>query len=416
MNIRTIKGTKDILPSEIIHWQELESSFHTFFQNYGYKEIRTPIFEKTELFSRGVGSDTDIVSKEMYSWNDKNGDSLTLRPELTASIVRAYIQNNLANESPFTKLYYFGSLFRRERPQKGRQRQFHQFGIESIGSPFPECDAEVISSAYLFLHHLELPSLTLRLNSIGSTDARQSYCNALVNYLTPHRNTLSEISQTRLKTNPLRILDTKIPHEIDLLKNAPVITDFLSIEDKNHFKEVLSILDTLKIPYVQDNQLVRGLDYYCQTTFEITSKSLGGQDAICGGGRYNNLVKMLGGKPTPAMGFAAGVERILIGLNENASHLKKEEIDFYIIGISDKARETGAVIANTLRQSGYCVELDFLRRSMKSQFREANKKNSRFTIILGEDELKYKKVTIKNMKTGDQQVVKDDSIIQAIKK
>ncbi len=414
--IRSVKGTKDILPSQSKKWQDLESSFRKFIQTYGYHEIRTPAFEKTELFARGVGEDTDIVTKEMYTWEDRNGESLTLKPELTAPVIRAYIQHNLFGKSPTTKLYYFDSLFRRERPQKGRLRQFHQFGIEAIGSPYPECDAEVVASAYLFLSRLGLSGLTLKLNSIGSGTSRKKFCDALIKFLNPVKNKLSEISQKRLEANPMRILDTKIPHEINLLMDGPVISDFLSDDDKNHFNEVMGLLDAMKLPYFQDSHLVRGLDYYCRTTFEITSDALGGQDALCGGGRYDNLVELLGGKPTPAIGFAAGVERILIAMNEEIPQSEIIDCDIYIITIQKNSMKTGMVIARQLRQAGFQVEIDFLRRSMKSQFREANKKGARFTIILGEEELKRNEVSIKNMETGDQKTVEPDSILTILQK
>ena len=409
--IRAIKGTKDILPNQSQKWQDLESSFRKFIQAYGYREIRTPAFEKTELFARGVGEDTDIVTKEMYTWEDRTGESLTLKPELTAPVVRAYIQHNLAGESPFTKLYYFDSLFRRERPQKGRQRQFHQFGIEAIGSPYPECDAEVVASAYLFLTGLGLTELTLKLNSIGSGTSRKKFCDALIKFLNPLKAQLSELSQKRLKANPMRILDTKISYELDILKDAPVISDFLSDDDKNHFNDVMGLLDALKIPYTWDSHLVRGLDYYCRTTFEITSEVLGGQDALCGGGRYDNLVELLGGKPTPAIGFAAGVERILISLNEEIYQTEINECDIYIITMLQDSIKTGMVIADQLRQTGFRVRIDSLRRSMKSQLREANKMGARYTVILGEEELKRKEVTIKDMDTGDQKTIEIDSIL-----
>ncbi len=409
--IRAIKGTKDILPDKSKKWQDLESSFRKYIQTYGYREIRTPAFEKTELFARSVGEDTDIVTKEMYTWEDQNGKSLTLKPELTAPVIRAYIQHNLARESPLTKLYYFDSLFRRERPQKGRQRQFHQFGIEAIGSPYPECDAEVVASAYLFLSGLGLSELTLKLNSIGSGTSRKKFCDALIEFLNPFKTQLSEPSQKRLNTNPMRILDTKISREIEILKDAPIISDFLLEDDKNHFNEVMDLLDALNIPYTLDNHLVRGIDYYCRTTFEITSELLGGQNALCGGGRYDNLVELLGGKPTPAIGFAAGVERILIALNEEIPQTEKNKCDIYIITMLQDSIKTGMIIADQLRQSGFRVEMDSLRRSIKSQFREANKMGAQHTAILGEEELKRNKITIKDMGTGDQQTIEIDSII-----
>jgi len=414
--IRSVKGTKDIIPGESSEWQKIERSFRNFIHKYGYQEIRTPVFEKTELFSRGVGEGTDIVTKEMYTWEDRNGDSLTLKPELTAPVVRAYIQHNLGAESPLTKLYYFDSLFRRERPQKGRQRQFHQFGIEAIGSPFPELDAEIISAAYLFLSDLGLSGLKLKINSIGSNIAREMYSRELVNFIKPLKNKLSKISQKRLETNPLRILDTKIPEEIDLLKNAPDITKYLTSEDQEHFQDVVKLLEVMEIPIILDSRMVRGLDYYSRTTFEITSDSLGGQDALCGGGRYDSLVESLGGKPTPAMGFAAGVERILIALGKTQISNYINRTDIFIITMSEDSLEMGNFLANILRKEGFYVGMDSLRRSVKSQFREANKLGAQYALILGEEEMKQNKVTVKQMSSGDQSMVDVISISSFFKK
>ena len=414
--IRSVKGTKDILPGESSEWQKIEKSFRNFIHRYGYREIRTPVFEKTELFARGVGEVTDIVTKEMYTWEDRNGDSLTLKPELTAPVVRAYIQHNLGAELPLTKLYYFDSLFRRERPQKGRQRQFHQFGIEAIGSPFPELDAEIISAAYLFLSDLGLSKLKLKINSIGSNIAREMYSRELVNFIKPLRNKLSKISQKRLETNPLRILDTKIPEEIDLLKNAPDITKYLTNEDQEHFQDVVKLLKIMEIPFILDSRMVRGLDYYSRTTFEITSDSLGGQDALCGGGRYDSLVESLGGKPTPAMGFAAGVERILIALGETQISNYTNRTDIFIITMSEDSLEMGISLSNILRKEGFYIGMDSLRRSVKSQFREANKLRAQYALILGEEEMKQNKVTVKQMSSGDQSMVDIISISSFFKK
>jgi len=414
--IRSVKGTKDILPGESSEWQKIEKSFRNFIHRYGYREIRTPVFEKTELFARGVGEGTDIVTKEMYTWEDRNGDSLTLKPELTAPVVRAYIQHNLGAELPLTKLYYFDSLFRRERPQKGRQRQFHQFGIEAIGSPFPELDAEIISAAYLFLSDLGLSKLKLKINSIGSNIAREMYSRELVNFIKPLRNKLSKISQKRLETNPLRILDTKIPEEIDLLKNAPDITKYLTNEDQEHFQDVVNLLEIMEIPFILDSRMVRGLDYYSRTTFEITSDLLGGQDALCGGGRYDSLVESLGGKPTPAMGFAAGVERILIALGETQISNYTNRTDIFIITMSKDSLEMGISLTNILRKEGFYIGMDSLRRSVKSQFREANKLRAQYALILGEEEMKQNKVTVKQMSSGDQSMVDINSISSFFKK
>ena len=314
--LKNIKGTRDVLFDENNIWQYLESYIHKFLNKYGFSQIRTPLFENTNLFSRSIGLQTDIVSKEMYSWTDQGGNNLTLKPEVTASVVRAYIQHNLGKKYPINKLYYIDTLFRRERPQKGRYRQFNQFGVEAIGSEHPEQDAEIIALAYNFYKSLNIENLTLKINSIGSTDVRNQYKIALKEYLMPYKNKLSALSQKRLETNPLRILDTKIDFEIEIINNAPHIIDFLNKEDKEHFSKVLSLLDSLSIKYDIDHKLVRGLDYYCRTVFEIQSTKLGSQDALCGGGRYDYLIEELGGKPTPAIGFAAGIERLILSLNQ----------------------------------------------------------------------------------------------------
>lgn len=401
--IRSIKGTQDILPSQSHRWQLLEAAIHNTMDTYGYSEIRTPTFERTELFSRGVGEETDIVSKEMYSWTDQGGENLTLKPELTAPVVRSFIQHNLGGQSPINKLYYIDALFRRERPQKGRYRQFHQFGIEAFGSEHPEIDAEVIALAISVFNDIGLTGLTLKLNSIGSPECRSDYRNALRDFLKPHFNDLSETSQKRFENNPMRILDTKIPHEIEILKEAPNISDSLTAEDKAHFEEVCSLLDAMGIQYLIESNLVRGLDYYTRTTFEITSTELGAQDAICGGGRYDGLVETLGGKPTPGIGFAAGMERILLALGDDDLSGKTTQV--YIVGLGDGVRPTVAKLAEDLRQNNVRTNFDPLRRSMKAQMREANKCGATIAIIIGDKELVTGRAEVKDLSSGDQQKI-----------
>ena len=401
--IRSIKGTQDILPSQSHRWQVLEATIHNTMDTYGYSEIRTPAFERTELFSRGVGEETDIVSKEMYSWTDQGGENLTLKPELTAPVVRSFIQHNLGGQSPINKLYYIDALFRRERPQKGRYRQFHQFGIEAFGSEHPEIDAEVIALAMSVFNDIGLTGLTLKLNSIGSPECRSDYRNALCDFLKPHFKDLSETSQKRFENNPMRILDTKIPHEIEILKEAPNISDSLTAEDKAHFEEVCSLLDAMGIQYLIESNLVRGLDYYTRTTFEITSTELGAQDAICGGGRYDGLVETLGGKPTPGIGFAAGMERILLALGDDDLIGKTTQV--YIVGLGDEVRPTVAKLAEDLRQNNVRTNFDPLRRSMKAQMREANKCGATIAIIIGDKELVTGRAEVKDLSSGDQQKI-----------
>jgi len=407
--IKNIKGTKDILFDDNAIWQLLESKIHLFFQKFGFNEIRTPAFEDTNLFVRSIGDQTDIVSKEMYSWVDQGGNNLTLKPEVTASVARAYIQHNLAKKFAINKLYYIDTLFRRERPQKGRYRQFKQFGVEVIGSMFPEQDAEVIALAYNFYQSLGVKDLNLKLNTIGSQDARIKYKEKLYNYLIPHKNKLSTISQNRLQKNPLRILDTKIDFEIEILKNAPHIIDFISKEDKEHFNNILCILDDINIEYTIDHKLVRGLDYYCRTVFEIQTSNLGSQDALCGGGRYDYLIEELGGKPMPAIGFAAGLERLILALdNQDTKQLSPPDI--YIISLGDDAIKKSFSIAELLRKKNFIVIMETLRRSLKAQMKEANKLHCKYTIIIGDDEIKSQQVIIKNMETGDQSQVPFDQI------
>jgi len=415
MEFRSIKGTYDILPNDVDSWQRVETCVREFITRAGYSEIRTPAFEKTELFTRSVGEDSDVVSKEMYSWTDQGGTDITLKPEYTASVIRSYIQHNLGAKSPLTKLYYLDNLFRRERPQKGRYRQFRQYGIEAIGSPHPEQDAEVITIAYELLVELGIKDITLKLNSIGSSECRNEYRQALKDFLQPHLDKLSETSRKRFDSNPMRILDTKIDFEIALLQDAPTITSFLTPDDANHFDEVQIYLEALDVPFTLDTALVRGLDYYTRTTFEIISSKLGAQDALCGGGRYDKLAETLGGKQTPAVGFAAGLERILIAMDEVDTDQKIQADKIYLIGLGDAVRPTMLKILGEARKAGLIMEFDSLRRSIKSQMREANKIGASLAIIIGDKELKDKSVQIKDLKNGQQELISIDSIISYIK-
>lgn len=410
--IQSIKGTKDILPDQSHGWQALKVIIRSTMNNYGYKEIRTPAFERTELFSRGVGEETDIVSKEMYSWTDQGGEKLTLKPDLTAPVVRAFIQHNLREQSPINKLYYIDTLFRRERPQKGRYRQFHQFGIEAFGSENPEIDAEVIAVALAVFNKLGLEGLTLKLNSIGSPECRTLYRQEIRSYLKPYLNDLSEISQRRFDKNPLRILDTKIPHEIEILNDIPNVSDSWTPEDKAHFEELKSLLDAMDIQYSLAPRLVRGLDYYTRTTFEITSSALGAQDALCGGGRYDGLVKTLGGKATPGIGFAAGMERILLAMGNFDSNINNTQL--YIVGLGDTVRPVVVKLAEDLRQNNIRTNFDPLRRSLKAQMREANKTDARYAILIGDQELESGEVELKDLSTGDQEKIALDKLVDHI--
>jgi len=401
--IHTIKGTHDILPKDSTKWQDIEKIIYQTCRLFGFKEIRTPIFEKTKLFTRSVGEMTDIVSKEMYNWDDKDGTSLTLRPELTASVVRSYIQHNLHNDSSIQRLFYMGPLFRRERPQKGRQRQFHQFGVEAFGSDNPEQDAEIISLAWHLLSKLEITeNIKLKINSIGSSDCRKNYRKALKDFIRPNFNSLSETSKIRFKKNPLRILDTKNINELNILKTAPKISNYYTKEDEIHFEKVLQFLTAMEIPYKVSQKLVRGLDYYTKTVFEFTSKSLGAQDALLGGGRYDNLVETLGGKPTPGIGFAAGIERFLIALKSKQFNFSNNNPDIYFVCIEQKAIELTLSISKKLRENNFSVIFDPLRRSIKAQMREANKFGAKLALIIGENEMNTNSIIIKNLSNNTQ--------------
>ena len=412
--VKSIKGTHDILPNQTKDWQELEMQVHKSSNLYGYSEIRTPIIETASLFNRGVGEETDIVSKEMYSWEDKDKSIISLRPELTAPVVRSYIQHNLGGQSPLQRLYYIGPSFRRERPQKGRQRQFHQFGVEAIGSANPEQDAEVISLGWDILKSFGIKSLELKLSSIGSKYCRENFKSELVKYLNPFIPKLSEVSQRRLEKNPLRILDTKNKDEIEIVKSAPKIEQFYTKDDQNYFFSVQKFLNDLEIPFKIDPLLVRGLDYYTQTTFEICSENLGAQDALLGGGRYNGLVGSLGGKDAPAVGFAAGMERVIIAA-KNRKKISSKIPTIYAICTNDEAMGILQNSAKQLRNIGYKVICETLRRSMRSQMRDANKSNADYVMIIGDDEFNSRTIQLKDLKNGEQEKVDLEKIISYFK-
>ena len=412
--VKSIKGTHDILPNQTKDWQELEMQVHKTSNLYGYSEIRTPIIETASLFNRGVGEETDIVSKEMYSWEDKDKSIISLRPELTAPVVRSYIQHNLGGQSPLQRLYYIGPSFRRERPQKGRQRQFHQFGVEAIGSANPEQDAEVISLGWDILKSFGIKSLELKLSSIGSKSCRENFKSELIKYLNPFIPKLSEVSQRRLEKNPLRILDTKNKDEIEIVKSAPKIEQFYTKNDQNYFFSVQKFLNDLEIPFKTDPLLVRGLDYYTQTTFEICSENLGAQDALLGGGRYNGLVGSLGGKDAPAVGFAAGMERVIIAA-KNRKKISPKIPTIYAICTNDEAMGILQNSAKQLRSIGYKVICETLRRSMRSQMRDANKSNADYVMIIGDDEFNSSTIQLKDLKNGEQEKVDLEKIISHFK-
>lgn len=403
--IRAIKGTNDILPEEIVEWNYLLKVVQDQMMFFNYKEIRTPIFEHTALFARGIGESTDIVSKEMYSFTDRSENNLTLKPEMTASVVRAFIEHSLGKQSGLNKLFYISPMFRQERPQAGRLRQFHQFGIEALGSHNPSLDAEVIQVAYMILKNLGLQDLTVSINSLGIPEERIKFSEAIKEYVREKKDQLSEDSQRRLETNVLRIIDSKNPVDQEIISGAPSILDFLGSESLDHFESVKQLLNSANIPYSVEPKLVRGLDYYTHTTFEILSSKVGAQSALCGGGRYNLLVEQLGGLSTPAVGFAAGIERILIACRSEKSFVATDDpIDIYLIRLDKDLSTKVYEYASIFRNNNLKTEFDYLERSVKAQMREANRYNSRFVIFVGGEEFENGQVQLKNMETGEQKL------------
>ncbi|WP_290664361.1 MULTISPECIES: histidine--tRNA ligase [Ignavibacterium] len=405
--IKAITGTKDILPSEIRKWYHLENLVKKIFHNFNYKEIRTPVFEETALFARGIGEETDIVSKEMYTFKDRSDTSITLKPEMTAGVVRAFIEHSLGEKQPLTKVFYISPMFRQERPQAGRLRQFHQFGAEALGSPSPLLDAEMIEMAYEILKNLGLKDLNVKINSLGIPSARENYKNELRKYLSDKKHKLTEESKIRFEKNILRIFDSKAEQDQEIMKNAPLLIEYLDEDSKHDFEIVKTYLKNLNIPFEVEPKLVRGLDYYTKTTFEIISGKVGAQSSLCGGGRYDLLVEELGGKPTPGVGFAAGMERILLACeNENVLNLPEPFIDIYIVRIDNELILKISEIASNLRKTELKVDYDYLNRSVKAQMREANKMNAKFVLFVGGDEFKNDEVVLKNLETGQQENIK----------
>lgn len=402
------KGTLDILPDDAFIRQQIEKSLRESAALFNFKEIRTPTFEKTELFRRGIGEETDIVSKEMYSFN-KN--EFTLKPEMTAPVIRAYIENSLYNVSSLIKLYYISNMYRHERPQAGRYREFSQFGAEVIGSSDFTSDVELISLGVFSLMNFGLNDLKIKLNNIGNLEERMEYINELKEYLSKFESELSNESKRRLLTNPLRILDSKDAKDIKIIEDAPTINNFLGIDNLKHFENVMNGLESLNIKYEVDYKLVRGLDYYTSTTFEIASDTLGAQNAVMGGGRYDKLIEQLGGKPTPAIGFACGLERLTLVLQSNAYKFASEDTPIlYLVTSGEDARKLALVATNKLRERGVKCEMDLLNRSIKSQMKEANKIKSKYVAVIGEDEINTGEVKIKRMLDGSESGIKLDEI------
>jgi histidyl-tRNA synthetase len=401
--IKAVTGTKDTLPGDINKWKYLENIVQEVFSHFNYKEIRTPVFEETILFARGIGEETDIVGKEMYSFTDRSEASLTLKPEMTASVVRSFIEHSLGNQQPLNKLFYISPMFRQERPQAGRLRQFHQFGAEALGSTSPFLDAEMIQVAFHILKLLGLTDLTVKLNTLGVPSSRENYKNKLKSFLQDKKHLLSAESKKRFDNNVLRIFDSKVEEDQQLLNGAPTLLDYLDDESRNDFDLLLKAVSSAGIPFEIDHKLVRGLDYYTKTTFEIVSGKVGSQSALCGGGRYDLLIEELGGKPTPGVGFAAGIERILLACeNEKSFTLPADSLDLYIVKLDKELSNVIFDAASFFRRLNYSVDFDYLDRSVKAQMREANKMNARFVLFIGGDEYKSGYCNLKNMISGDQ--------------
>ena len=403
MLINGPRGTKDILPDTVAQWTHVEKVIRELCARYGYHEIRTPIFEHTELFLRGIGETTDVVEKEMYTFTDRGERSLTLRPENTASVVRSYLQNKLYAADALVKLFYIGSMFRYDRPQAGRYREFHQFGVEALGEENPAVDAEIIVLAVEFLRALGLQELKLHLNSVGCPKCRPVYRERLQEFFRPHLEELCTDCRSRFERNPLRLLDCKNEHCHALAEGAPRITDCLCDECRVHFTEVQSYLTAAGIPFGLDANLVRGLDYYTKTAFEVKYTPLGAQSAVAGGGRYDGLVEEVGGPPTPGIGFAVGLERVLLALEKQELLPEEPEaVDVFVVALGEAAQIPAFKLLHELRAAKLSAAMDFAGRSMKAQMKQANKKNARFVAILGEDEVKEASALLKDMKTSEQ--------------
>ena len=412
--IRGIKGVKDIPPSQMPKWNVVESAAHRLAQSYGFKEIRIPIFEPTDLYVRSIGGATDIVEKEMYTFPDRDGSSLTLRPEGTAGVVRSFIEHNLINDPTCKKLYYIGPMFRHERPQAGRFRQFHQFGVEMVGFTSPHADVEVISLLWRFFSSLQLPGLTLEMNSLGESQDRQGYKENLVAFLKPKFEQLCANCRRRIDTNPLRVLDCKVPQCRTATEEAPKLLDFLGQNSKDHFHQVLVGLETLSIPYHLNPRLVRGLDYYSMTTFEVSCSSLGAQNAIGAGGRYDGLFEALGGKSTPAVGFAIGLERVLLALPE--SMIPPPNPWVFIAGFGLLGSKASVSLLDSLRLHGITADTDHNSSSLKNLLRSADRLSAPYVLILGDDEVSQDQAILRNMQTKAQENIPLSEVPSFLKK
>lgn len=409
---KAIKGTKDVLPKDVHKNQYIEATALDIASKFGYKEIRTPVFEHTELFQRGVGDTTDVVQKEMYTFDDKGGRSITLRPEVTAGAVRSYLENGLCNEALPQKVCYLTSCYRYEKPQAGRLREFHQFGVECFGSASPLADAEIIALAKSLFDTLGVKDLSLEINSIGCPTCRAEYHKALKEYFSSRKDELCDTCKSRLDRNPMRILDCKSPICHEIAEGAPVVIDYLCDECKEHFENVQKYLKAQNIEYTINPQIVRGLDYYTKTVFEFVSNSIGAQGTVCGGGRYDGLVEELGGQHTPSLGFAMGIERLMLLMEAQGCEFPEaEKPDLFIVALGEKATLKAVEIAKDMREEGFSALLDLNQRSVRAQMKYADKLGAKFNVVIGDNEVETKTAKLKNMQTGEETEINLDTFV-----
>ncbi len=403
---RAVKGTNDILPDESHNWQFVEGKMLETAAQFGFKEIRVPVFEHTEVFLRSVGDTTDVVQKEMYTFDDKGGRSITLRPELTAGVIRSAIEKGLVNAALPQKLCYIGGCYRYEKPQAGRLREFHQFGVECVGAAAPNADAEVISLAGAVLENIGIKNISLEINSIGCPECRKEYHKALKEYFSENVDTLCYTCKDRLDRNPMRILDCKSPICSEIAENAPVVIDYLCDDCKNHFESVKAHLNAMNIEFKVNPKIVRGLDYYTRTVFEFVSGDIGAQSTVCGGGRYDGLIGQMGGPNTPSLGFAMGIERLMMVLKaQNAELPEAHTCDLFIASLGDKATIKASALCKELRDEGYKTETDICGRGLKAQMKYANKIGAKFTLVLGDNEVESGKASLKNMSNSSEKEI-----------
>ncbi|MBQ3054154.1 MAG: histidine--tRNA ligase [Clostridia bacterium] len=414
--ITALKGTHDILPGEVFKWQYVEKKIKEITEKYRYEEIRIPVFEYTDLFARGVGDTTDVVQKEMYTFDDKGGRSLTLRPEGTAGVVRSFLEHGMFADALPKKLFYMITCYRNEKPQAGRYREFRQFGVEVFGAKSPVLDAEIISMAVDILKNFGLKNLVVNINSIGCPACRKAYNDKLREYLRPYYNELCDTCKTRFEKNPLRILDCKSDVCKKIGENAPVLIDNICDECSEHFEKLKNELKTYNIDYVINKSIVRGLDYYTKTVFEITSSSLGAQSTVCGGGRYDGLVEELGGNPLPGIGFAMGLERLLMCMEAEGVYMgEPSKADIFVATLGENTASYATGFIKKLRDNGICAERDYMDRGLKAQMKYANKIGAKYSVVIGDDEVQKGICNLKNMETGESEATTFDEIIEKLK-